>query len=175
MAREVQTLLWCDICHEQYQLQIPAMAAPVSIGDTLLRDLDLCAKHREQVARAVRKVLPKKYARKRDVAERPGPFRCQVEGCSAHPLRHRRTLWQHVKLFHQMTMAEYREEYGDLVPMTRQEVAELSVVARCDEDECEQEYSTATGTRWPRQALVSHMRGRHGLKLTRDGRKVSIL
>lgn len=167
--------IWCDVCRVK-GAKIPGAPANVAIGDLVLLEVDLCEKHQRALARAVRKVLPKlrdRRGRDRHRNDRSqGPFRCQVRGCDVHPLKHRSSFTQHLRIYHELTLAQYVMEYGELVPMTTEEQRTLVVTASCDE--CDQEYSTATGTRWPHQALVSHMRGRHALKLFPDGRKEPI-
>jgi hypothetical protein len=64
-----------------------------------------------------------------------------------------------------MTLDEYQERYGELVPLTAEEKAQLVVEVRCEVDGCDQVYSTALGNRYPQSALTSHMWGRHGIKL----------
>jgi hypothetical protein len=174
MAREIATKYWCDLCRD-LDRNVPATPAAVSLGDDVVLDLDLCEKHRRSVRAAVRKaVSSKRRHKKAPRGRRTGPFRCLVPGCQAAPLQHRSSFWQHLQINHDLTMDEYVAQHGEPIPLTAAEAAALVVEVRCDVDGCDQAYSTATGTRWPRQALVSHLRGRHGLKLMPDGRKVPI-
>lgn len=174
MARELRVTVWCDQCRK-VRRQVPGRTVEVSIGGVVVGELDLCDKHVASVTLAIKRALPRRPPRRRDKRDKKGPFLCQVTGCkNAVPLKHEKSLWQHLRLFHELTLAEYREQYGELTPMTAEELAAAVLEVRCDEAGCDQAYSTATGTRWPRAALVSHLRGRHGLKLTRDGQKVPI-
>lgn len=165
---------WCDMCldvdkrvpatfhHVKVQISSPnrpwRMKAP--------GDLDLCNMHYTTVIVPLAEALDYAHdrgqrlrGRDRNPGRNIGPFQCQVPGCLAAPLKHRGTLWQHLRKIHEITLDEYLERYGELVPLTQEQLDALVVEARCEE--CGKTYSTATGTRWPRQALVSHMRGRH--------------
>ena len=147
------------------------------------RTLDLCERHYRELlqfvayGRELRADRPRTGPRKqpRDLQDDPhrnrhreaGPFRCLVDGCRSAPLKHSGTLWQHVRGMHDMTLSEYKKLYGDPVPLTPEELAALVVEVRCEVDGCDQVYSTALGHRFPQSALVSHMWGRHGVKLNR--------
>ena len=72
------------------------------------------------------------------------------------------TLWQHLRGMHNLTMDEYCEKYGRPQPLTQDVVVEVAC------ELCGKEYSSRHH-RWPRGALVSHMRGRHAMKLWPDG------
>ncbi len=96
--------------------------------------------------------------------KRPGPFKCQVDGCLSTPLRHRASLWTHVKLMHGLRMAEYVEAHGEPAPLTTEEVEAASQVEiHCEITGCDQVYSTALGHRWPQSAYITHLRSTHGL------------
>lgn len=177
MARELEVRVWCDLCLAQgwepgYATHI---GLAVSIGGVPARELDLCQRHHAELVRPLLRVLdrhghdPERPAvtrtgrPRRDKHRADGPYRCQVAGCLAAPLKHRDTFWQHLKGLHGMTLDEYVELHGELVPMTDAELAELVVEAVCPL--CGRSYSTERGNRWPRQALASHTWGHHAVKL----------
>lgn len=175
MARELRVRTWCDACLEE-GAQEPAVhrGIKVSLDGAPPLLLDLCQRHHVELVRPLLVALERygvdpdgtpEPSGRRDsnrARRRSGPFKCQVPGCTASPLKHTGSLWQHLKGLHGLTMAEYRETYGEPVPMTEEELAELVVEVSCDL--CGQTYSTAKGHRFPRQALVSHMWGHHAVK-----------
>lgn len=156
----------------------------ISINGARPLSLDLCERHHRELIRPVLEALAahgvdetQPMPRRRDSnrhRRRSGPFKCLVPGCNATPLKHTGTLWQHLRGVHEITLDEYREQYGDPVPLSADEQAELVVEARCPVDGCSTVYSTELGNRWPQQALVSHLWGHHGIKLhTIDARQRS--
>lgn len=175
MARAEVVTVWCDQCRK-VDLRAPGEIVNIVVGGELVAELDLCERHRAEVLRAIKRALPGRRRPPSAVRrDRRGPFQCKIPGCTAVPLKQDKTLTQHVASFHGLTLAEYKEEYGPLVPMTKAELAALVNEVRCDEDGCDQVYSTATGTRFPRAALVSHMRGTHAIRLLKDGTKEPML
>lgn len=182
MAREDVLQAWCDVCRDRDGQKVPATHEGVTVrvtGQRAARTLDLCQRHLQELlqftaaGRVIRADRPRTGPRKprdhqdshRNRHREAGPFRCLVDGCQSAPLKHRGTLWQHLRGQHMMTMDQYKKLYGDPVPLTPEELAELVVEARCEVDGCDQVYSTALGHRFPQSALVSHMWGRHGVKL----------
>lgn len=153
----------CDICLARgEEVGAPYMKVKVRLNGSPERVLDLCAQDYQVLAQAPtpETLEPKK---RRRVDRRTGPFQCQVRGCGA-VLKHTGTMWQHVKGKHDLTLAEYREKYGDPVALTPEELAEAVVEAKCKVKGCGQVYSTELGHRYPQSALVSHMWGRHAIK-----------
>ncbi len=168
MVSELRTV--CDLCRE------PAAHAqvPVSVGLKKHREasgtLDLCARcHKELLQPVVdalnahgRRRAPSRY-RQRGWKRTSGPYLCQA-GCNAAPLKTGTTLEQHLLRVHDgLTLEEYTERHGELVPLTEEELAELVVEVPCPQG-CGQVYSTALGHRWPQSAMIHHMWGHHGIK-----------
>jgi hypothetical protein len=154
-----------ELCH-------PSTGNDCSYARTIKRWLDdappLSAATLQKVARILSTATPPATP-KRGTGRTPGPFKCLVPGCIAAPLKHRDGLGAHLHLFHDLSLADYVEQYGELEP-----VEEEVVVVACPVEWCATEYSTPN-TRWPRQALVSHMRGVHAVRLKRDGAMEPIL
>jgi hypothetical protein len=179
LAREAVLLVRCDVCRDRDGRQESAQHEGVIVrisGQRADRTLDLCDRHYQELlqffahGRVFRADRPRtarqpRRGRDRNPGRQVGPFRCLVDGCVASPLKHRGTLWQHLRAQHGMTLDEYQERYGELVPLTAEEKAQLVVEVRCEVDGCDQVYSTALGNRYPQSALTSHMWGRHGIKL----------
>jgi hypothetical protein len=164
---------WCDLClADGRNVEAVHRQVPVSVADDV-GALDLCVEHRAMIE-AVRRALT---ARAKPTRQPPkgrdtnrhrrgvGPYRCLVPDCLSTPLKHRGTLWQHVRGVHEITLDEYVERYGEPTPLTPEELAALVVEAHCPVEGCDTVYSTADGYRWPQMALVSHTWGHHGIKL----------
>jgi hypothetical protein len=179
MVRQLSFYVWCDLCPAEDRREAVRINVPISIGTVQPRTLDLCELHFKELLQPVLDAL---YEHGEKTAERilspngsgrrrnsnrtgkwreVGPFRCQVDGCVAAPLKHRASFRVHIERLHHMRFQEYVDQFGEPVPLDPEEA--LGVVEiRCEIGDCDQSYSTAT-TRWPQMAMVSHMRGRHGL------------
>lgn len=168
MVRALVMRVRCDLCSRS------ATHVDVSIGIGLRRrrSLDLCDADYERLIRPVVDALeqhgydpsrPTKPKTRQQRHRAIGPYLCKA-GCIAGPLKNRTTLQQHLIGLHDgMTLAEYVEQYGELVPLTTEELADLDVEVSCPEG-CGQVYSTARGNRYPQIAMQSHMWGHHGVK-----------
>lgn len=169
MSTATRTRAWCDVCLAQGEkVEAQHVRLPVSINRSRSQVVELCDEHYELLLQPLLQVLMKPEAptsrtRGRRYDRRTGPFLCQVRDCGAI-LKHTGTLWQHLQGRHELTIAEYREKYGDPVPLTPEEVAGTVVEAKCRVKGCGQVYSTELGHRFPQSALASHMWGRHGIK-----------
>lgn len=157
----------CDLCFARAGRYVEAVHARIAISiDGMSGVLDLCESHYDQLLRPVHDALADREQDDSTLrGKRSGPFLCQVDGCKAAPLKHTGTFWQHLRGVHQMTMDEFREKWGDPVPLSKEELANLVVEAGCEVEGCGQVYSTALGNRFPHQALISHMWGRHGIRV----------
>lgn len=171
MVRQLAWHAWCDLCRPEREEAV-FVNLPISIGHLQPRTLDLCELHYKELFAPVIAALTDhgeklearvlKGNRQSARWKKVGPFQCQVPGCVTAPLKHRATLRQHVEgRLHGLNFEAYVEQYGEPVPLTPEEALEV-VEIRCEIGDCQQSYSTAT-TRWPQMAMVSHMRGRHGL------------
>lgn len=169
MARELIFRALCDLCGN------PAdhLEVRVKINERNTRYLDMCDLCHEDLIAPLLKALDMPIYRKHNPLAGPnrnrhrehGPFLCKVPGCQSTPLKHSGTLWSHLKIYHQMTMLEYKNQYGPLVPMDPQEIEEFSLTVVCGINGCTQSYSTETGTRWPIRALDNHQVAKHGTKV----------
>lgn len=171
MAEQLSIHLWCDLCLEEGRKE-PAeyRKFPITLGHGPPLGIDLCELHHKQLLQPVLEVLarhgidltarPKE--RQRGWRRNTGPYKCHA-GCDAAPLKNATTFEVHLRKLHGMTLDDYVSRYGDLVPLTAEEQAELVVEVECEVEGCGTAYSTARGNRWPQQAMISHMRGRHGL------------
>lgn len=161
----------CDLCFTRRARYVQADHQGVRLKvDGTTGVLDLCEEHYEQLLTPVLEAIADRKAddevTHRQRHRRYGPIKCEVPGCDAAPLKHTGTFWQHLRGVHDMTMEEYREAHGDPEPTPVEELPDVE--ARCKVKGCGKVYSTALGHRWPRNALISHLRGRHGLQA--DGR-----
>jgi hypothetical protein len=179
MVRALTFYAWCDLCPADDRRKAVRVNIPISIGGLQARTLDLCELHYKELLQPVldalyeygekaaeRVISPNGSGRRRNSNRtgkwrEPGPFRCQVETCVSAPLKHLASFRIHVERLHKMGLPEYTERYGEPTPLDPEEALEV-VEVRCEIGDCDQSYSTAT-TRWPQMAMVSHMRGRHGL------------
>lgn len=169
--RRLSFNVWCDLCPLDRPTPAEHVNLPITIGATGPLTLDLCELHYKELLQPALDAL---LAHGEKPVERPlnhrsrvgqkrqlGPYRC-LAGCTSAPLKNYITLTTHLHKIHDLTLPEYIAEHGELVPLEPHEMEPVEV--RCELQGCDQTYSTATGTRWPQQAMVSHMRGRHGLK-----------
>jgi hypothetical protein len=134
--------------------------------------LDLCEVHFKELLQPVLDVLAdhgsevdtgeKTPTYRQNWKRKTGPVLCQA-GCTSAPHKSVATLEVHVRRLHDLSWEEYVDRYGPPVPLTDSELGHLVVEVRCPEG-CGQVYSTALGHRFPQQAMVSHMRGHHGLR-----------
>lgn len=163
MAREYVLKASCDLCgrgagHEGVRIEI---------GHRVPRTMDLCDRHYREIIQPVLDAMihgvakkPRKE-RQRGTKRTVGPYQCKL--CVAAPLKNATTLEVHLRRLHDVaSLEEYVERFGQLVPLTPEEAAE-PVDVECEIEGCGQVYSTALGNRWPQMAMVSHMRGRHGI------------
>lgn len=172
MAEDLLT--WCDLHLKEAGVRVPGRLFTITVNGSTW-DVDLC-----QTCEKMRLAPLVEFAstwgevptRRLPVGERTwrpkpgrrrGPFRC-LAGCAATPLKNSDTLRQHLALVHDgLTLDEYVDRYGELVPLTPEEQAEV-IEVRCEVEGCDRVYSTALGNRWPQQAMVSHLWGTHGIK-----------
>ena len=179
MPREYTIRSWCDLCAGVGErCEATHVDVPITIANARPATLDLCELHYKELLLPVLDALAEYGAdppstrpqpsafrpRNRNPGRAAGPFKCLVEGCIATPLKHRGTLWQHLRGVHETTLDAYEEKYGELVPLTREEQAEVVIEVSCEVAGCNQAYSTALGNRWPQQAMISHMWGHHSIK-----------
>lgn len=172
MAKEVKLL--CDPCRSQgTDREATRVGVRVQIGVAEPLLLDLCPGHYRRIIEPIMQTLAI-YGYKDGRAEKrdhrndrtTGPFRCKVEGCDQVPVKHMGSLYAHLRIWHQMSIFEYREQHGETVPMTPEEVSSFRMTVEC-ELQCGESYSTTEGHRWPRRAMESHMWGVHGVKAAR--------
>lgn len=172
MARRIAFNVWCDLCPRDHPVRAEHVNLPIAVGPTGPLTLDLCELHYKELLQPVldallnhgEKPVPRVLGKRTRIGQKRlyGPYRC-LAGCTSAPLKNYITLTSHLRLIHDgMTLDEYVAKYGELVPLEPEDMEPVEV--RCEIQDCDQAYSTATGTRWPQQAMVSHMRGRHGLK-----------
>lgn len=173
MAKRVVHL--CDPCRAQGTTrEATRVGVRVHIGDAQPLLLDLCPGHYLRMIEPILATLavygypeePAKPRRDHRVDRTTGPFMCKIGGCQQVPLKHYASFYQHLKRWHDMTITDYREKYGELVPMTPEEVAAFSLTVEC-ELKCGESWSTTEGHRWPVRAMESHMWGVHGVKAAR--------
>lgn len=173
-----QTVHLCDPCRASgTEREATRVGVKIVVGETKPLLLDLCSGHYRRIVEPMLQTLAiygypegrpaeKKSDRDHRNDRTTGPYLCQVDGCDSTPLKHYGSLYQHIKGWHQMGIAEYREKYG-LVPMTPEEVAAFSMTVECEFDGCDETWSTSKGHRWPRRAMEQHMWGVHGVKAER--------
>lgn len=159
----------CDVCFIRGGRYVESVHVDVKVKINQERGrLDLCQPHYEQllmpVIEALRDRKEDDLNTHRNHSRKIGPFRCQIPDCPTPMLKHANSFEQHVQRVHQITLREYLDAHGELVPLTPEQVAQIVVEVRCEVPGCGQVYSTELGNRWPLGALNSHLRGRHGLK-----------
>lgn len=170
MVRQLEVRSRCDLCTNG----ATRTDVLVAIYRAKPKTLDLCEFHFAQLVEPLLKAVKKHGVNVRTGAKPPdvrhgwkrrvGPLLCQA-GCVSAPLKYVLTLEVHLRKLHGgMTLEEYIERYGELQPLTPEEVAELEVEVVCDQPGCNQRYSLSRGNRYPQQAMVAHMRGHHGIK-----------
>lgn len=168
LARELDVRHRCDACGA---LAIH-VEVPVRAGAARQATLDLCDECYATLIQPLLDTLAKARPYATATPARPsrqwagrtvGPFRCAL--CEVPPLKNLSTFSTHIKSLHGMSRLEYTVKYGDPVPLTAEEVAELEAVEyTCEVPGCGKTYSTALGNRWPHQALRSHMWGVHAIR-----------
>lgn len=170
MVRQLEVRSRCDLCTNG----ATRTDVLVRIYRAKPKTLDLCEFHFAQLVEPLLKVV-KKYGvdaktyeatpnHRQNGKRKIGPLLCKA-GCVAAPLKHAGTLEIHLRKLHDgMTLEEYVERFGELQPLTPEQLAELDVEIVCDQTGCNKRYSLSRGNRYPQQAMVSHMWGHHGIK-----------
>lgn len=167
MARELVIRTRCDLC----TATATRVGIRVAVGRVRGRTLDLCEVHFTNLLQPVLDALEKHGTEVKTGEKVPthrqswkrvtGPVQCRA-GCMSAPHKTVATLENHLRRLHGLTLDEYTERFGSdaLSPIDLEEVV---TEVHCPEG-CGKVYSTALGNRYPQQAMVSHMRGHHGLR-----------
>lgn len=199
--KQIQTLIWCDLCYGSDESQEEATHRDVTVtiglgARTKPHSLDLCERHFKELIEPLQAALqefgvvvpeaagaaPKKHrpageaaTGRKTAVPGEGPFRCEL--CDS-TLVSMGSFGSHVRQIHSMTLGEYRETYGAPVevpadPDLFNDVNNMGPAeATCEI--CGESWSHANGNTRPAQARGVHMRRKHGVKTegrARDRRK----
>ena len=128
MAKEIQTLVWCDLCLGEEEAREEAthrdLVATLGLGARAKpQSLDLCERHYKQVyeplldalgayGASVQEAPQPRWAKASEKgAGRTGPFVCEFPGCDSTP-SNVASFGSHVRQQHGITVGEYRETFG---------------------------------------------------------------
>lgn len=135
MAREVKTLIWCDLCLELDAVQAEGEEMPaITVGNKKPRVLALCKGHQvdffdkfvevlesagitvDQLTnpgRPTRSSAVRPHPRTLDASTGKGVM-CPIEGCEAKPLKNVSTISSHLRQIHAMSLYEAVGKDGQL-------------------------------------------------------------
>lgn len=199
MPKEVVVNQWCDPCYQDGE-HTEAEEVTIALGDLARmrpRTVLLCERHRKEHYEPLRELLeafgsvlpdtpamPTAAKRPKGEAHLRGPFKCEVEGCTARPLISSGSFSSHVRKQHGISgVKEYRRIYGELKRVGTEEEAETTPEpdlfegddadestgpiggseAVCEVPGCGKVYSHALGNNRPAQALGVHLARAHGI------------